>query len=169
MLFRSELTYALVDVGDKLLILAKDRVETCLQEYGLEGKVIATCLGEKLANISFWHPLASLHEGYKRLSPIYVADYVTLDTGTGIVHSAPAYGEEDFKSCKANGLVDKDILNPVMGNGVYASWLPLFANEYIWKANPKIVEAMREAGSLLRDKTYTHSYMHCWRHKSPII
>jgi isoleucyl-tRNA synthetase len=56
-----------------------------------------------------------------------------------------------------------------MGNGVYASWLPLFANEYIWKANPKIVEAMREAGCLLRDKTYTHSYMHCWRHKSPII
>jgi isoleucyl-tRNA synthetase len=56
-----------------------------------------------------------------------------------------------------------------MGNGVYASWLPLFANEYIWKANPKIVQAMREAGSLLRDKTYTHSYMHCWRHKSPII
>jgi isoleucyl-tRNA synthetase len=164
-----ELTYALVDVGNKLLILAKDRVETCLEDYGLEGNVIATCQGAQLANISFWHPLASLHEGYKRLSPIYTAEYVTLDTGTGIVHSAPAYGEEDFKSCKANGLVDKDILNPVMGNGVYASWLPLFANEYIWKANPKIVEAMREAGSLLRDKTYTHSYMHCWRHKSPII
>ena len=164
-----ELTYALVDVGDKLLILAKDRVETCLEQYGLEGKVIATCQGAQLANISFWHPLAPLHDGYKRLSPIYAAEYVTLDTGTGIVHSAPAYGEEDFKSCKANGLIDKDILNPVMGNGVYASWLPLFANEYIWKANPKIVEAMREAGSLLNDKTYTHSYMHCWRHKSPII
>jgi len=164
-----ELSYALVDTGDKLLILAKDRVETCLQDFGLEGKVIGTCLGSQLANISFWHPLAPLHEGYKRLSPIYPAEYVTLDTGTGVVHSAPAYGEEDFKSCKAHKLADKDILNPVMGNGVYASWLPLFANEYIWKANPKIVEAMREAGSLLRDKTYTHSYMHCWRHKSPII
>ncbi|MFZ4380316.1 MAG: isoleucine--tRNA ligase, partial [Polynucleobacter sp.] len=164
-----ELTYALVDTGDRLLILAQDRVETCLQDYGLEGKVIGTCLGSQLANISFWHPLAPLHEGYKRLAPVYPAEYVTLDTGTGVVHSAPAYGEEDFKSCKANKLVDKDILNPVMGNGVYASWLPLFANEYIWKANPKIVEAMREAGSLLRDKTYTHSYMHCWRHKSPII
>ena len=140
-----------------------------MQDFALEGKVIGTCLGSQLANISFWHPLAPLHEGYKRLSPIYPAEYVTLDTGTGVVHSAPAYGEEDFKSCKANKLADKDILNPVMGNGVYASWLPLFANEYIWKANPKIVEAMREAGSLLRDKTYTHSYMHCWRHKSPII
>lgn len=164
-----ELSYALVDTGDKLLILAEDRVETCLQDFELEGAIIGTCLGSQLANISFWHPLAPLHEGYKRLSPIYPAEYVTLDTGTGVVHSAPAYGEEDFKSCKANKLADKDILNPVMGNGVYASWLPLFANEYIWKANPKIVEAMREVGSLLRDKTYTHPYMHCWRHKSPII
>ncbi|WP_419185567.1 isoleucine--tRNA ligase [Polynucleobacter meluiroseus] len=164
-----ELSYALVDVGDQLLLLAQDRVATCLSDYGFEGTVLATCLGSQLANISFWHPLAPLHDGYKRLSPVYTADYVTLDTGTGIVHSAPAYGEEDFKSCKANQLADKDILNPVMGNGVYASWLPLFANEFIWKANPKIVAAMREAGSLLRDKSYSHSYMHCWRHKTPII
>jgi isoleucyl-tRNA synthetase len=164
-----ELEYALVETDHALLILAKDRVEICLQEYGLEGKVIATCKGQQLAGISFWHPLASLDEGYRRLSPIYPAEYVTLDTGTGLVHCSPAYGEEDFKSCKANGLVDKDILNPVMGNGVYASWLPLFANEFVWKANPKIVEALRSAGSLLKDKSYSHSYMHCWRHKTPII
>jgi isoleucyl-tRNA synthetase len=164
-----ELEYALVETDQTLLILAKDRVETCLQEYGLEGKVIATCTGQQLAGISFWHPLAPLDEGYRRLSPIYPAEYVTLDTGTGLVHCSPAYGEEDFKSCKANGLVDKDILNPVMGNGVYASWLPLFANEFVWKANPKIVEALRSAGSLLKDKSYGHSYMHCWRHKTPII
>jgi isoleucyl-tRNA synthetase len=164
-----ELEYALVETDQALLILAKDRVEICLQEYGLEGKIIATCTGQKLAGISFWHPLASLDEGYRRLSPIYPAEYVTLDTGTGLVHCSPAYGEEDFKSCKANGLVDKDILNPVMGNGVYASWLPLFANEFVWKANPKIVEALRSAGSLLKDKSYSHSYMHCWRHKTPII
>jgi isoleucyl-tRNA synthetase len=164
-----ELEYALVETDQALLILAKDRVEICLQEYGLEGKIIATCSGQKLAGISFWHPLASLDAGYRRLSPIYPAEYVTLDTGTGLVHCSPAYGEEDFKSCKANGLVDKDILNPVMGNGVYASWLPLFANEFVWKANPKIVEALRSAGSLLKDKSYSHSYMHCWRHKTPII
>jgi isoleucyl-tRNA synthetase len=164
-----ELEYALVETDQALLILAKDGVEKCLEEYGLEGKIIATCPGQTLAGISFWHPLASLDEGYRRLSPIYPAEYVTLDTGTGLVHCSPAYGEEDFKSCKANGLVDKDILNPVMGNGVYASWLPLFANEFVWKANPKIVEALRSAGSLLKDKSYSHSYMHCWRHKTPII
>ena len=164
-----ELEYALVETDQTLLILAKDRVETCLEEYGLKGKVIATCAGQHLAGISFWHPLATLDEGYRRLSPIYPADYVTLDTGTGLVHCSPAYGEEDFKSCKANCLADQDILNPVMGNGVYASWLPLFANEFVWKANPKIVEALRSAGTLLKDKSYSHSYMHCWRHKTPII
>ncbi len=164
-----DLTYALVDTGGNLLILAKDRVQECLEEYGLNGEILATCVGRQLENISFWHPLAKLDIGYRRLSPIYTAEYVTLDTGTGLVHSAPAYGEEDFKSCKSHQLADKDILNPVMGNGVYASWLPLFANEYIWKSNPKIVVALREAGSLLKEKSYTHSYMHCWRHKSPII
>ena len=164
-----DLSYALVDTGECLLILAKDRVQACLEEYGLSGEVLATCSGRQLENISFWHPLAKLDHGYRRLSPVYTAEYVTLDTGTGLVHSAPAYGEEDFKSCKSHQLADKDILNPVMGNGVYASWLPLFSNEYIWKANPKIVMALREAGSLLKEKSYTHSYMHCWRHKSPII
>ena len=85
------------------------------------------------------------------------------------MHSAPAYGEEDFKSCKAHQLADDAILNPVMGNGVYASWLPLFAGEFIWKANPKIVAALEQTGTLLKHKAYTHSYMHCWRHKTPII
>ena len=164
-----ELTYALVDTSKGLLILAADRVANCLNEYGLEGTILATCLGSALEGISFWHPLASLDDGYRRLAPVYTADYVTLDTGTGLVHSAPAYGEEDFKSCKAHQLADEAILNPVMGNGVYASWLPLFAGEFIWKANPKIVAALEQAGTLLKHKAYTHSYMHCWRHKTPII
>ena len=164
-----EFNYALVDVGSKLLILAEDRVKDCLESYGLEGKVIASCKGEALANIGFKHPLASLDAGYDRLSPVYLADYVTLDSGTGIVHSAPAYGEEDFKSCKANGLNDKDILNPVMGNGVYASSLPLFSGQHIWKANPNIVKALEDAGSLLKVNNLNHSYMHCWRHKTPIV
>ena len=164
-----ELTYGLIETKDQLFILAQDRAADCLKEYQLEGIVIASCLGKALEGISFWHPLAKLDVGYRRLSPIYPADYVTLDTGTGLVHSSPAYGEEDFKSCKAHGLVDSDIINPVMGNGMFASTLPLFANQHVWKANPEIVEALRKAGSLLQSKSYTHSYMHCWRHKTPII
>ncbi len=164
-----EIDYALVDTARGLLILAKDRTEACLKEYELEGQVIATCKGQALAGLEFHHPLSKAHEGFARRSPIYLAEYVTIDSGTGMVHCAPAYGEEDFKSCKTHGLKDQDILNPVMGDGVYASWLPLFAGLSIWKANPQIVEALQQAGSLLKSAKLKHSYMHCWRHKTPVV
>ena len=164
-----EIDYALVDTAKGLLILAKDRTEACLKEYGLEGQVIATCKGQALAGLEFHHPLSNAHEGFDRRSPIYLAEYVTIDSGTGMVHCAPAYGEDDFKSCKTHGLKDQDILNPVMGDGVYASWLPLFAGLTIWKANPQIVEALQQAGSLLKSAKLKHSYMHCWRHKTPVV
>ncbi len=164
-----EIEYALVDTPRGLLILAKDRIEPCLKEYALDGQTIATCKGQALAGIEFHHPLSKAHEGFARRSPIYLAEYVTIDSGTGLVHCAPAYGEEDFKSCKANGLKDQDILNPVMGDGVYASWLPLFAGLSIWKANPQIVETLEQAGSLLKSAKLNHSYMHCWRHKTPVV
>lgn len=164
-----EIDYALVDTARGLLILAKDRTEACLKEYELEGQVIATCKGQALAGLEFYHPLSKAHEGFARRSPIYLAEYVTIDSGTGMVHCAPAYGEEDFKSCKTHGLKDQDILNPVMGDGVYASWLPLFAGLSIWKANPQIVETLQQAGSLLKSAKLKHSYMHCWRHKTPVV
>ena len=164
-----EIEYALVDTVRGLLILAKDRTEACLKEYELEGQVIATCKGQALAGLEFHHPLSKAHKGFDRRSPIYLAEYVTIDSGTGMVHCAPAYGEEDFKSCKTHGLKDQDILNPVMGDGVYASWLPLFSGLTIWKANPQIVEALQQAGSLLKSAKLKHSYMHCWRHKTPVV
>jgi len=164
-----EFSYSLVDTAKGLLILATDRVEECLKTYGVEGHIVASVEGHELGDLKFRHPLYAVDPGYARLSPVYFGDYVTLDTGTGIVHSAPAYGVEDFQSCKAYGMKDADILNPVMGNGVYASWLPLFGGMFLWKANPKIVEALDQAGSLLHQNKYAHSYMHCWRHKSPII
>ncbi len=164
-----EIEYALVDTVRGLLILAKDRTEACLKEYELEGQVIATCKGQALAGLEFHHPLSKAHKGFDRRSPIYLAEYVTIDSGTGMVHCAPAYGEEDFKSCKTHGLKDQDILSPVMGDGIYASWLPLFAGLTIWKANPQIVEALQQAGSLLKSAKLKHSYMHCWRHKTPVV
>jgi isoleucyl-tRNA synthetase len=164
-----EFEYALVNAGSQLLILAKERVETCLSSYDLEGHIIGTCLGKDLENFTFEHPLASLDAGYQRFAPVYCAQYVTLESGTGIVHSAPAYGEEDYKSCKAHGMKDADIISPVMSHGVYASTLPIFGGQFIWKANPEIVKALAQAGSLLKSIEFTHSYMHCWRHKTPII
>ncbi|MEY4001154.1 MAG: ileS [Pseudomonadota bacterium] len=151
------------------LLIAKERVAPCLQDWGLEGRVIGSLPGARLKNMGFEHPLFHAHAGYARLSRVIPADYVGLDTGTGIVHSAPAYGVDDFQSWQDHGQSDADILNPVMGDGRYVDGLPLFGGQHIWKANPIIVEALRGCGSLMREKKYGHSYMHCWRHKSPII
>ena len=164
-----EFNYSLVDTARGLLILATERVEECLKTYGLDGQIIATVPGQALVDLRFRHPLYAVDPGYARTAPVYFADYVTLDTGTGVVHSAPAYGVEDFVSCKAHGMADADIISPVMGNGVYATSLPLFGGQFLWKANPHIVDALEQAGSLLHQHKYTHSYMHCWRHKTPII
>ena len=164
-----EFEYSLIDTDKGLLILATDLVKANLEKWNLTGTTIATARGAALAEIKFRHPLAAMDPGYDRVSPVYLGDYVTLDTGTGIVHSAPAYGVEDFISCKAHGMKDTEILTPVMGNGVYAESLPFFGGQMIWKANPHIVDKLKESGNLMASSKYTHSYMHCWRHKTPII
>jgi isoleucyl-tRNA synthetase len=94
---------------------------------------------------------------------------VTTDAGTGIVHSSPAYGVDDYASCKAHGMKDDEILNPVMGDGRYASTLPLFGGMTIWEASKPICAALESAGHLFKLVMFDHSYMHCWRHKTPII
>ncbi|MEI7464427.1 MAG: isoleucine--tRNA ligase [Burkholderiales bacterium] len=163
------LDYSLVDTERGLLLLASARVEDSLKRYGLEGQVAATTLGEKLDGIQFRHPLAHVDAGYDRLSPVYLADYATADDGTGLVHAAPAYGVEDFRSCIAHGMAIDDILNPVTGSGVYDASLPLFGGQHIWKACAVIIDALRDANRLLATATFEHSYPHCWRHKTPVI
>ena len=168
-----EVTYALVqaerDGQPLLLILAQDLVAANLERYKLEGTVIATTTGDKLEGIRFKHPLYAQDAFYDRTSPVYLADYVTTDSGTGVVHSAPAYGLEDFISCKAHGMKDDEILTPVMGDGRFAGSLPLFGGMTIWEASKPICDALRGAGALFELKMFDHSYMHCWRHKTPIV
>ncbi len=164
-----ELVYALVDTGRGLLIVAESLVESCLRRYGLQGRVVATAGGEKLGGLEFEHPLYGVDAGYRRLSPVYLADYATATDGTGVVHSSPAYGLDDFNSCVAHGLAYDDILNPVQGNGSYAADFPLFGGQNIWKAVPVIIDALRAAGRLLATSALGHSYPHCWRHKTPVI
>lgn len=158
-----DVKYALVDVGDKLLILAAELVEACLKRYKLHGEVLGEAEGKRLAGIPFQHPF------YDRLSPVYLAEYVGVDAGTGIVHCAPAYGVDDFNIWRANGRGFDEILNPVQGNGVYAPSLEFFGGQFIWKANPNVVAKLKEVGALLKHETISHSYMHCWRHKTPLI
>ena len=158
-----EFVYALVDVGDRLLVLAEELVESCLQRYGRTGEIIARAPGAALENIQFQHPF------YERLSPVYLAEYVELGAGTGVVHSAPAYGEDDFVTCKRYGMHNDDILTPVQSNGVYVDSLPFFGGQFIWKAGAAIVEKLADVGALMHSDTINHSYMHCWRHKTPLI
>ncbi len=173
-----EFEYSLLETDSRLLVIASEIAlrgaasadagrwtSPAVDRYGLGAfRELARTRGAALEGLAFAHPFA------ERTSPVYLADYVTLDTGTGIVHSAPAYGVEDFESCRRYGLRDADILTPVMGDGHYVSSLERFGGLMIWKANPLIVQTLREAGALLaEDPRHTHSYMHCWRHKTPVI
>jgi isoleucyl-tRNA synthetase len=106
------------------------------------------------------------HPFYTREVPVILGDHVSADEGTGAVHTAPAHGVEDFAVGQKYGL---GVVNPVGGNGVYLPDTELFAGQHIWKANDAIVEVLRERGVLLAYEKITHSYPHCWRHRTPVI
>ncbi len=163
------LDYALVKTERGYLVLAASLVEKCLERYALQGEIVGTTKGQALGLIHFRHPLYDVHEGYRRFSPVYLADYATDADGTGLVHSAPAYGVDDFNSCMAHGLKYDDILNPVQGNGSYEPDFALFGGLNIWKAVPVIIEALKNSGRLFATHDIVHSYPHCWRHKTPVI
>ena len=146
-----ELTYNLVDTEKGLLILAAELQDACLKRFGLSGRSLGSCKGKALENIRFRHPF------YDRDAPIYLGEYVTLEAGTGIVHSAPAYGVEDFDSCRRYGMRDDQMLTPVMGDGRFASSLPLFGGLPIWEANGRIVKELEARGALLHHEIHQHT------------
>ncbi|WP_433645217.1 isoleucine--tRNA ligase [Candidatus Profftella armatura] len=167
-----EFDYALVHIKNDpplLLILAFNLVKSCLKKFGFKGNIIGICKGIKLSKMNFFHPLSNIDINYNRLSPIYLGDYITVDSGTGIVHSAPAYGIEDFLIFKKQNMKDSDIINPVMDDGNFISTLPLFGGMSIWKASKLICSYLKKSKTLFNIEMFEHSYMHCWRHKTPII
>ncbi|HSC22713.1 MAG TPA: isoleucine--tRNA ligase [Casimicrobiaceae bacterium] len=158
-----DVEYALVRTPRGHLVLAKELVGACLARFGIDGEIVATTRGAALEKLRFRHPF------YDRASPVYLGEFVTLEQGTGVVHSSPAYGVDDFLSCRRYGMRDDEIVNPVQGDGRYAASLPFFGGMSIWEANPRIVDKLREVHALLHAEKLAHSYMHCWRHKTPII
>jgi isoleucyl-tRNA synthetase len=152
--------YNLVRTPRGLLVLAEDLREACLQRYGLTGEVVGTARGETLDLLELAHPL------YDRKVPIVVGEHVTLDTGTGLVHTAPAHGLEDFAiGTKYNLPVD----NPVDDDGRFLPGTALVGGLTVWEANAAIIQALRDENLLLKADTIRHSYPVCWRHKTPII
>jgi isoleucyl-tRNA synthetase len=165
-----------------LLVLAELLAAKALARYGVEevkalgrarGAELETLLplqGEEPA-LSHERERGLRHPFYDREIPIILGDHVSAEEGTGAVHTAPGHGVEDFAVGQKYGLVDKYSaaeLNPVGGNGVYLPSTPIFAGQFIWKANDAIIALLRERAVLLADAKITHSYPHCWRHKTPV-
>lgn len=152
--------YELVDTPHGLLILAAGLKQTCLMRYQLEGKVLASCKGRDLENLQLHHPFDA------RTVPIICGKHVTLEAGTGLVHTAPAHGLDDHFVGQQYGLSSN---SPVGGDGKFISATPLVGDLFVWKANDIIIDALRTSQHLLHMEKIEHSYPHCWRHKTPII
>lgn len=141
------------------LVIASDLVEAVSERIGLENvETLGTAKGAELEHLSLVPPVQDYHV------PVTLGDHVTVDSGTGAVHTAPSHGEEDFEVA---GHYDLPVINPINANGVFAPDTPIVGGQYVWKVDNVLVEHMRANGSLLAVEDYDHSYPHCWRHKTP--
>ncbi len=157
----ASLDYSLVDTGESYFILATELVESNMTRYGKSNyQILGTIKGKILEGLLLNHPF------YEREVPVILGDHVTTDSGTGVVHTAPAHGPDDYVVGKAYNL---PLVNPVKGNGCYADDVELFAGLSVLKANERIIEVLKQKSVLLAHETIRHSYPHCWRHKSPMI
>lgn len=158
-----EIDYSLIKVDGEYLILASNLIETVLSHDKLATfsyEIIATQKGSTLEGLKFAHPF------YDKDVPIILGDHVTTDAGTGLVHTAPAHGLEDFNAAKAYNL---DMHNPVGDDGTFISTTKFFAGISVWQANSEVIEILSKNHKLLAAHKLQHSYPHCWRHKTPLI
>ncbi|WP_193159673.1 isoleucine--tRNA ligase [Serratia ureilytica] len=157
-----DFTYQLVQVDGQCLILAAELVESVMKRAGItEWTVLGSCKGTDLELLRFKHPFMDFDV------PAILGEHVTLDAGTGAVHTAPGHGPDDFVIGQKYGL---EVANPVGPNGCYLTGTyPLLDGKFVFKANDLIVDLLREKGALLHVEKFLHSYPCCWRHKTPII
>ena len=162
---RDEFQYVLVE-GERegavrRLVLAADLLDVCMKRYGMQVlRTLAEFKGAALEGLRLQHPLQD------REVPVILGPHVTLDAGTGAVHTAPGHGHEDFAIGRVYGL---PVTNPVGNDGRFLESTPLVSKLKVDEANPVIIQALTEGGRLVHHEPYRHSYPHCWRHKSPVI
>jgi len=159
------LEYSLVECaggqGAELLVIASGLVGQAMQRYGCENhRVLGVCQGSRLESQRLQHPL------HERASPVVLGGHVTLEAGTGAVHTAPDHGIDDFNTGREYGLETLDLIDD---HGVFRAAAGRFAGVHVYKADAPIIEALGEGGKLLSEQRIEHSYAHCWRTKTPLI
>ncbi len=155
-----EFDYQLIKTERGYLLLGSELAAACLARYALSGDTIASCKGSALELIQLQHPFND------RLVPIICGDHVTAEAGTGLVHTAPAHGLDDYFIGQKYKLSND---SPVADDGKFIASTPLVGGLFVWKANDVVIDALKASGHLLLLEKIQHSYPHCWRHKTPII
>ncbi len=159
-----ELDYVLVETAEHgRLVLAEGLLEASAKRYGIADPVVlGRAKGAALGGKTYVHPF----DAEAQPKPILVGEHVTLDAGTGLVHTAPAHGVDDYNIGVANGIA---VESPLMGTGVYVAGTPVVGGLYVRKVDEPVINALRDAGALVHVAKFDHSYPHCWRHKTPLI
>ena len=155
-----DLPYVAVENDDEVYIVAEDLLGTLREKQILKGEVLLKVPGGNLEGLVTEHPFV------ERQSKVFPGDFVTIEEGTGIVHIAPGHGEEDYELGSKYGL---DIYAPVDDKGRFTKQAGELEGQFVFKANEKIIEIMRNNNSLIKEERVTHSYPHCWRCKKPVI
>ena len=158
-----EVEYAVVEcpeMGERLVV-AEDLMKDTMDRWGIEDyRVVAYAVGSALEGLPLRHPF------YDREVPVIVGEHVTLDAGTGAVHTAPGHGQEDYVVGQRYHL---PVDNPVGDDGRFLPGTELFAGQHVFSANDQVIEVLKQRGTLVREARIEHSYPHCWRHKTPVI
>ncbi|MEE8334451.1 MAG: isoleucine--tRNA ligase, partial [Alphaproteobacteria bacterium] len=173
--YGSDLEYVVFDVKSvedgslavvgETLVVAKNLVERVTQDIGVaDYKIIHEYLGADLRGVVCRHPFAG--QGYDFEVPLLPGDHVTDEDGTGLVHTAPGHGVEDFEVGRAGGI---EVPRTVGGDGRFYDHVPLFAGDHVYKVDDKVADALADAGALLAKGSLSHSYPHSWRSKAPLI
>jgi isoleucyl-tRNA synthetase len=157
-----DFVYAAVEIeNDEVLIVARDLVDSCMETFGFSDfKILCEIEAKSLEHKKCIHPL------YGRDSLIIMGNHVTLEAGTGCVHTAPGHGREDYEVGLSYGL---EVYSPVDGRGCFTSEAEYLEGQFVFKANKEIIQRLDSAGALVAQQTMDHSYPHCWRCKKPVI
>ena len=159
-----DVPYAIVELDGKRMILAEARLGAYERELG-EAERVGTVLGADLVGRTY-APLFPYFAGHPNAFRVLSGDFVTTEDGTGVVHMAPGFGEDDQRVCEDNGIA---LVVPVDSRGRFTSEVPDYEGELVFDANPMVIKDLKARGVVLRHETYDHAYPHCWRTGTPLI